>query len=171
MKRLLSREVLKENLCKAALYLIGYEMLTESIIRRPEGFFTMGGAEAQTRYKTKVLSLDRDKLIASCKWFEKSGVLTAEEIEEIRAIRKHRTDIAHEMPNVILNADQQVDELKLASMYRLISKIDRWWLMEIEIPCDEAFDGQEIDPSDVKSGKMEFFKLLIASVYGHDSAE
>ena len=40
---LFCKEVLNENLAKAGLYVIAYEMVKNSIVERPKGFFTMTG--------------------------------------------------------------------------------------------------------------------------------
>jgi hypothetical protein len=113
-----------------------------------------------------VLSLDpKSEFIASCIWFQKNEVLTADEVKEIRQIRQHRTDIAHEMPNILLNPLTQVDEAKLMRIHELVSKIDRWWITEIEMPCNEEFDGQKVDSTEIKSGRMRFLEHLISAVY------
>lgn len=164
LARLLTREVLKENLATAGLYLIAWEFLQDAIIGQPKGFFSLGSKE---RYREVVLALyPESPLIASCMWFQDSGVLTAEDVNEIRQIRKHRTDIAHEMPNVLLDPETQVDEAKLMRIYELLSKIDRWWITEVEIPCNEQYDGQTINAGEVKSLRVMFLELLIDSVYG-----
>jgi hypothetical protein len=43
IQRLLTKEVLKENLGKAGLYLLAWELLQDAIIGPPKRFFTMGG--------------------------------------------------------------------------------------------------------------------------------
>ena len=163
---LLSREVLKENLAKAGLYSLAFELLKRTIIERPRGFFTMSGLVATDHYKTEVLANEgKDTLIASCRWFEREGVLTAEEIEEIKQLRLHRNNIVHELPNVIFNPKVQIEDAKLTKILHLLSKIDRWWIIQFEIPINEEFDGQEIDPSEVRSGSAEFLEYLIGIVY------
>jgi hypothetical protein len=163
--RLLSKDVLKENLAKAGLYVLAYEALKDTIIDRPKGFFTMG--RSTNEYEEVVLNLHPKKnpLFASLRWWQQAGVLTEQDFQEFLQLRKHRNEIAHTLPKVLLNTDIQVDERKLVTIYQLLVKIDRWWLMEIEIPCNEDFDGQEIDPSEVQSGYMHFLGYLITVLY------
>lgn len=166
--RLLAKDVLKENLAKAGLYALAYEMLKDAIIERPKGFFTMG-RPTDEHYKEIVLNLHpKNTLIASLRWWQQAGVLTEQDFQEFLRLREHRNEIAHTLPNVLLNTDVQVDERKLVAIYQLLVKVDRWWLMEIEIPSNEDFDGQEIDPSEVQSGNMNFLAYLITALYPPD---
>lgn len=163
--RLLDKRLLTENLAKAGLYALAYQMLQDSIIKRPEGFFTMGEATKE-HYKAVVLDLNPDsKLFASCQWWQQQGVLTEQDIQEFRQLRQHRNEIVHALPNVLLSPDIQVDEHKLITIYQLLCKIDRWWIMEIDIPTNADFDGQDIDASEVRSGNMEFLGYLIRVLY------
>jgi hypothetical protein len=165
VERLLNKDVLKDNLAKAGVYSVGWEFLQYSLIQRPKRFFTMA-RESDDYYKAEVLSRhENSPLIASCLWFKQRGVLTDADISDIRQLRKHRTDIAHQMLTVLLNTEVQVDEGKLAKLVSLLGKVDRWWLLEFEIPANEEFDGQEIDPQKVRSGQMDTLWLLIQSVY------
>jgi len=167
--RVLSKDVLKENLAKAGLYTLAYESLLHSIVHRPKKFLTMAGTVADEEYKAEVIALyPQSEFIASCLWLQKHGVLTAEDVKEIRAIRKHRTDIAHEPINVLLDTENQVDETKLMTIYQLLARIDQWWISEFEIPANPDFDGQEIDPGGLQSGSMILLKYLISVVCDKD---
>ena len=86
---LLSRDVLKQNLAKAGLYALAYEMLKNSIIERPKGFFTLGGQKT-AEYRTEVLSKHTNVLIASCRWLQENGAITEEEINEVLQFRDYR---------------------------------------------------------------------------------
>ena len=166
--RLLSKEVLKDNLAKAGLYALAYELLKNSIIERPKSFFAMGGTGSDDHYRAEVLSRHPNTLIASCLWFQENGAITEEDAREVLQFREHRNEIAHELPNVLLNPEVQVDENKLIRLFQLLWKIDRWWITEIEVPTDPDFDGQDVDPNEIRSVGMEFMAYLIRVVYDQD---
>ena len=166
--RLLSKDILKQNLAKAGLYAIAYELLKNSIIERTRGFFTIGGTKPDDEYKRQVLSKDANRLIASCLWLQENGAITEDEVTEFLQVREHRNYFVHELPNALLNPKAQGDEVKLLRLFHLLSKIDRWWMTEVEIPGNPDFDGQEINPSEVRSGSMEFVSYLIKVVYDLD---
>jgi hypothetical protein len=167
---LLSRDVLKQNLAKAGLFALAYELLKNSLIERPKGFFTMAGSCSDDEYRKEILSKHASPLIASCLWFQENGAITAEEAAEVLQFREHRNYIAHELPNVLLNPQSQVDEAKLMRLFQLLCKLDRWWISEFEIPADPDFDGQEITPLEIRSGSMEFISYLISVVYDLDES-
>jgi hypothetical protein len=167
---LLSKDVLKQNLARAGLFALAYELLKNSIIETPRGFFTMGGTTTDT-YKTEILSKHPDVLIASCRWFRDNGAITEDDLADVLRFREYRNYIAHELPNVLLNPTVQVDTDKLLRPFKLLSKIDRWWITQFEIPTNPDFDGENINPSEVRSGSMEFVSYLIRVVYDLDGIE
>jgi hypothetical protein len=165
LMRLLSKETLRTNLAKAGLYALAYELLKNSTIETPRKFFTMGGSDADDHYRSEVLSKHKNTLMASCLWFQANSAITEDEIKAILEFREHRNYIAHELPNVLLNPEVQVDENKLLRLFQLLCKIDRWWIAEFEIPTNPDFDGQEIAPDEIRSGSMEFVSYRISVVY------
>jgi hypothetical protein len=165
---LLSKEVLKRNLAKAGLFALAYELLKDSIIERPKDFFTMCGIRSDNTYAREVLSKHPNRLIASCRWFQENGVITAGEVAEVLECREHRNYIAHELPNFLLDPKSQDEESKLVRLFEILCKIDRWWITEINIPTNPDFDGKEIRPSEIRSGSMEFISYLISVVYDLD---
>lgn len=91
------------------------------------------------KYKAEVQAKDKDDLVmASCHWFEEQKVLTSEDVEFIKAARKHRGNLAHEMPNVLLRSGEQVDIQGLKRICELAYRIDNWWLVNMEDAPAEA---------------------------------
>lgn len=139
---------LKENLVRAAVYIIAYEFLENLLKDHLENYYAIIEDDAlQTlnswdgkrklklgeKYKKEVQARDKDDLVmASCRWFEERKVLTSEDVEFIEAARKHRGNLAHEMPNVLLRADEQVDIRGLKRICELAYRIDNWWLVNME---------------------------------------
>jgi len=162
---LLSKDVLKSNLAKAGLFALAYELLKDSIIERPKDFFTMCGVRNDGTYTKEVLSKHPNRLIASCRWFQENGAITADEVAEVIEFREHRNYIAHELPNVLLGARSHIQEAKLVRLFEILCKIDRWWISEVEIPTNPDFDGKEVRASEIRSGSMEFISYLISVVY------
>jgi hypothetical protein len=169
IERLLSKEVIKENLAKAGLYVIAYEMVKNSIVERPKGFSTMSG-EGDGCYREIVLSKHGNPFIASCRWFQDEGAITEQDIAELLEFREVRNRIVHELPNVLLEPQLQVDASKLAKLYTLLCKIDQWWITHFEIPCNEDFDGEDVDELEIQSGSIQFLAHVIRVVYDLDRA-
>jgi hypothetical protein len=51
-----------------------------------------------------------------------------------------------------------------------VTKIDRWWIREVEIPTNPDFDGREVADDDIQSGNMLFLQMMVRIVEGNDSA-
>ncbi|MEH1846995.1 MAG: hypothetical protein V7L25_18895 [Nostoc sp.] len=49
-----------------------------------------------------------------------------------------------------------------------MTKINRWWIREVEIPINPDFDGQDIVESDISSGSMLIFQIMIKVATGED---
>jgi hypothetical protein len=168
LMHLLSKDVLKQNLIKAGLFALAYELLKNSIIDKPRGFFTTGEIKPDHEYKMQVLAKHANPLIASCRWLQENNAITEADVRDVLQFREHRNYIAHELPNILLNPKVQVDEAKLVRLFQLLCKIDRWWITEVEISTNPEFDGQTINPQEVQSGSMMFIWHLIKVAYDLD---
>jgi hypothetical protein len=70
-----------------------------------------------------------------------------------------------------MDAKSQVDEKHLLTLYRLLVRIDQWWISEFEIPINSDFDGEEIDPSGIQSGMMVLLRYVISTVFDVEVTE
>ena len=141
---LIKPDTLKENLVRAAVYTIAYEFLENLLKDHLENFYGLmdhdslrswdgkGKIKPGKTYAKEVGAKDKDVLIASCRWFEEQNVLTSDDTEFIRAARKHRGDLAHEMPNVLFRGGEQVDIQGLKRICELAYRLDNWWLVNME---------------------------------------
>ena len=111
-RKFLTPEIIKSNLVLSSLYLTAYEILKSAIIDRIRDIFTFddvdGNPIVDDQYR-KVSSVHRDLLHASCLWLEQNAVLTGNEIQEIASIRRHRNQIAHELPRLLSERDLDVN--------------------------------------------------------------
>jgi hypothetical protein len=114
--KLLNPDAVKSNLILSSLYLTAYELLKDAIIENIRGFFPFeykdGKAVLDEQYKDQVVRVHKDLMNASCLWLQRNGVITEGEVEEIKNIRKHRNQIAHELPKLLGDADLNLAPLK-----------------------------------------------------------
>ncbi|MBW4460991.1 MAG: hypothetical protein KME47_12255 [Nodosilinea sp. WJT8-NPBG4] len=163
--KFLNPESLRGNLIAASIFLTAYELLRTSIIDRIRDFFTYefnehGGVVSED-YRSKVLSLDKSPLRASLLWLKEISAICDTDIELIDRIRKHRNELAHDLPKFIVNSDAEINIDLLESIYELLTKIDRWWIKEVEIPTNPEFDGQEVADDDIQSGVMLCMQMML----------
>lgn len=53
-------------------------------------------------------------------------------------------------------------------MVELLSKIECWWIVNIEIPANEDFDGVEIDEAGTVPGRVMIVRILADLALGSD---
>jgi hypothetical protein len=125
-------ESLKSNLITASLYLAAYEILRASVIDSIRDFFACefneNGEAVHNKYQDKVLSLDKSPLRASLLWLKGMSAINESDVELIDNIRKHRNELAHDLPKFITNVNNKINVDLLGSIYELTAKVDRWWI-------------------------------------------
>jgi hypothetical protein len=124
-------------------------------------------------YAQKVRALyPKDEFHACCLWFQNSDALTAEDLNRIAAIRKHRNYIAHEITKIIGGTGSGVDSQKVEDLVALVKKVDLWWIKEVELPTNPDFDAEKIDAINWKEtigGNTLVLSLLLSIFEGDDA--
>lgn len=176
-EKFLNPQKLKRNLISASVFLAAYELLKQSLIEQLRGFYSTeldasGGWRISEEYRTEVLALDKREMVACSKWFLKVGALGADDLVVLKELAEHRNFIAHELPEII-GASNEVSLLHMRCIYAVTSKIDNWWIREIEIPVNPNFDGREFTEEELSgcfSMRVMIMSLLIEIAEGGDSA-
>ena len=163
-QRFLNPEILRTNLIVASLFITAFEMLKDSIIERTRDFFVDGfdenGLIMSDNYKIKVLSLNKSPLYASLLWLKEMDVINDEDIEQFTTIKNCRNNVAHDIVQFI-SKGLIVEPLPLfPKMIDLLEKIEKWWILNIEIPTNPDFNRQEISATEVTPGKIITLRLL-----------
>lgn len=170
LKRILDPEILNYNLKFISVYIAVYENFKEHIISNVKCFFWSGiknGKEQFKGYEEAVLSLSMSKenrqIKGTIAWLKKVGCINEEDSKLFKTITNTRNTLTHNMANKLFEGvnDQMVESF--ISMIRLFEKIDKWWIMEIEIPTSGQYTAEEqqsIDWNQVTSVNLEFLKII-----------
>ena len=51
-------------------------------------------------------------------------------------------------------------------MVDLLHKIEKWWIINVEIPTNPDFDGEDIDEDAVVAGRVITLRLLVGIALG-----
>ena len=164
--KFLTPAVLRHNLILCSLYLAAYELLKISVIDHLKNFFSDwsqdGTRQLGQDYRKHVSVLNpKDSFHASCLWFKQNGALNDDDLAELERIRKHRNAIAHELPSFISDVDYEVDRERLLALKRLVEKIERWWIREVEISGSPDYDGVEVKDEDITPGTVIAVDLIM----------
>ncbi|MCK4376093.1 MAG: hypothetical protein KAX19_12215 [Candidatus Brocadiae bacterium] len=176
--KFLNAQTLRQTLVAASVFLTAYEMLKDALIDHLRGFYSHtwsadGEWEISPEYREKVLSLDKKEMVACAKWFRQGGALDDDDLLLLKEVADHRNVVAHELPSILGSIEKDVSLLHLRCIYALTSKIDKWWIREIEVPTNPDFD--DASPTDEQLDKsfsirMLTMSLLIQVAEGDDSA-
>lgn len=173
-KNIFDKDILRGSVNIIALYITVYELLEDTIISRPKDFYTVVEFDdrAKQQYEQEVLALYRKEacpglntknkaLIASLLWFKCNGAIDNHDIQIFTESRKLRNKITHEMYSAIVEGGSAIVE-QFALLYCLFCKIERWWVLEIEVPMtDEIPADAEIEVNGVMSGNMVVLNVIM----------
>ena len=173
--KFLHPESLKSNLIMGALFLVTYETLRDSIIDRLKDFYCFGFNEGEWQqsqeYREDVLSRHKSPLNASLLWLKESNVVDQADLDFVNRVIEHRRQVAHELLKFLATAKSEFDLEMLRDMVKLIAKVDRWWIREVEIPTNPDFDDQDmsvIPDEEIQSGNLMTLQWMFEIVSGDD---
>ena len=158
-ENLINPDVVREKFATVGLFLVAYEILAGCIRDKPRGFFAHefknGVSVPSDEYKAEVLALDPkgkfDAKRGGIEWLNRMGAIDETDRNAIRGVTDLRNKVAHELPEIVLGGSLPAMNDHLSTLLELIEKIDRWWIVNVEIPTNPDFDGENIDESRIVS--------------------
>ncbi|MCT4333448.1 hypothetical protein MU516_11295 [Paracoccus sp. YLB-12] len=168
-KYLLNPDVMRRRFATAGLYLVAHEMLVASIKEPILEFFSGEWSEKKgwhfsNAYRREVLALDpkgkEDALRGSIRWLEKMEVIDVDDLKLIEELTSVRNIFAHELRNVISTGEMPEFETLFPKIVYLVTKIDRWWVINVEMAVDDQWAGKEIEPQNVTPGTTLLLQIL-----------
>ncbi|MDX2035163.1 MAG: hypothetical protein SFX72_00830 [Isosphaeraceae bacterium] len=171
LAKILNSVVLKRNLISASLYLAAYEILNSAVLEETKSFYNRFGEKSEitdSRYKEEVRSLDKDELTASWRWLKDHGAIDDRDLVSYHEIRAHRNVVAHELPRLIATAGSDISKPLLIRIAELLDRIERWWILEFEVPVNPDFDDQTVQAEDITTGRMTLLKVILGIAQAED---
>lgn len=182
-KNLFDMEVLKDSIQMVALYITVYELLESNVVSKPKDFFTIWewNDMAKKEYKEHVLSLydpkaipgingRRKDIISSLLWFKNLQAIDDDDIRVFVASKQLRNTLAHQMFNAIAEGGSKLVK-QFTKMYALFCKIEKWWIMEIEVPISGEYEPDKIDADGVMSGNMVMLSVIMDILANNSNAK
>lgn len=171
---------LRPFLISASLYITAFELLKDAINKRIEVFFMVGHKcrnpnyqkdydEEMRFYREKHKDKKDKKTYASLDWLVNFGAITNADIKEYDKVREFRNKIAHELldlTNEQLTENQEILNKHFVAMFKLLKKIETYWILNVDIPCNPNFDGKEIKAEDVFPGPVLMLQMLCKEALG-----
>lgn len=171
-ERFLHPAKLRTNMIITSLYITGFEILKDAIVTRIRDFFCFGldstGLITSPKYQAEVLSKSKSHLYASLQWLKEAEAINENDIATFESIKKLRNEFAHEITQIINDGPASDWPLRFNDMISLLGKIEKWWIINIEIPTNPDFDGQDINEEEVVPGRVMTLKMMIDIALGSE---
>ena len=170
-EELLNPEITRERLISASLYISAFEILKQSICDRIRDFYCFGvgvsGDLVDPKYQSEVLSRNRSRLYASLSWLQENDVINANDMESFERVKATRNALAHNLQGLVLGELAPNHIQVFPELIRLLRKIETWWLLNVEIPTNPDYDGQEILEDQVMPGPVIMLQLMLDVASGN----
>lgn len=172
-EKFLNPEIVRNKLILSSLFIAAFEMLKDCIEERIRDFFTDGFDKSEVlineKHKTEVLSLNRSPTYASLIWLRNNNIIDDEDIKEFKKAKDIRNKFAHETYHY-LSKDIINDPVHMFSkITELMLKIEKWWIINTEIPTDPEFYEKEIDEDSIIPGRIFVLRLMTDIALGVDN--
>ncbi|MBB3342220.1 hypothetical protein [Luteimonas sp. RC10] len=170
-EELLNPDIAREKLISASLYIAAFEILKDSICNRIRSFYSIGfdptGSITDRKYTSEVLARNRSPLYASLDWLKEHEVLDSADIESFERIKAIRNNMAHNLQSLIFGESSFGHVEMFQELAALLRKIEAWWVINVKIPTNPNFDGQEIDEDGVVPGPVIMLQIMIEVATGN----
>ena len=192
IEEILNPDAVRTKFVTMGLFLVAHELLIDSITTRPLSFFADEWPDAKpkpsTEYEAEILALDpkgkNDALRGSIAWLQKMSAIDDLDKDTVHEVTMVRNTFAHEMRNIVSGQSELPNlEQQFPKLLDLITKIERWWFVAVEMSILSDSDGRipdihgtlhsiaDIDESETITGSMMAMRILCQVALGdHDEA-
>jgi hypothetical protein len=171
-EQFLTPEILRNNLIIAGVYLVAFELLNDSIVDRIRSFYICGydqdGIKIDPKYNDEVQSRSRSAVYASLNWLKESDVINDNDVNIYEKIKRKRNEIAHEIHRISYKGIKEDVALLFNQIVDLLSKIEKWWIIYVDIATDPDLYDKDIDADGVIPGPVMGLRILIDVALGSD---
>ncbi|GHU31568.1 hypothetical protein AGMMS50256_20250 [Betaproteobacteria bacterium] len=172
-EQLLTPAVMHERLISASLYITAFELLKESIVDRLRSFYIIGFDQDEDvideRYKTAVLARNKSPLYASLDWLAENAVIDESDLKSFEQLKATRNSLAHELPSLVIGGADFKHVERFQDLIALLQKIEVWWIINLEIPVNPDFDGNEnINEEGIVPGPVLMLQMMLEVLSGNE---
>lgn len=170
--KFLDPENLKGNLMFSSLYIAAFESFKDYIIDEVKFFFHNGFKDGQDifdpKYETHVKSKDKSIIKASLIWLLEMEAIDKTDIVLFDDLRQYRNKLSHELMNLLFEGLPEELPVKFSQLLQLRIKIEKWWMLNIEIPTNPDFDNMDEINEDTIMTTTQMLNQLIFDMLSGD---
>ncbi len=173
----LNPDILRANLIQASVYIAAFEILEDAIVERIYDFYVVGyrkagisGIVSDTQYNCEVLNLNKSPIYASLQWLKNAEAIVDSDILMFTRVKQCRNKIAHEMDHILdMGLPPEFADC-FGEIVLLLDKIERWWIINVEIPTSPDTVTEDINDEDVTPGGVLLVRVLLDIALGSEDA-
>ncbi|WP_324041848.1 hypothetical protein [Aeromonas caviae] len=169
----LNPEIMRELLISISMYITAFELLRETIIDNIRSFYAEGyvhnGPIIGKDYQDDFLSRNKSEVYASLNWFVENQVINTKDMESFEIIKKVRNRLAHELLHVFTRAETFNLAEEFNPLIELIRKMRVWLVVNVEVPTNPDYDGEEIDESGVIPSAVLSLQAILEVASGNST--
>lgn len=171
--KFLDPENLKGNLIFSSLYIASFEAFKDYVVEEVKFFYNTGLSDGKytfdPKYDTSVKAKDKSIVKATLLWLYESEAISKEDIELFDELREYRNKLSHELVTLLFEGLPEELPEKFTKLIELRVKIEKWWVMNIEIPINPDFDNAgEIKEDEIMTSSQIFNRLVFDMLSGDE---
>lgn len=170
-EKFLDPEFVKPSLFMATMFITSFEILKNVVVDRVRDFYVAEWSQERMtyseNYRQKVLSKNKSPVYASLLWLEESDAISSIDIENYEKLKLTRNLLAHQLFEVVTGQVDSDHQEQFEILIALLKKIEVWWIVNMEIPCNPDFDDKEIDVDGIVPGSIISLQMLLEVVAGN----
>jgi hypothetical protein len=173
----LNPDIMRFRLVAASVYIAAYESLLMAAIKeRPREMYNTGWSEKEgfivgREYKEKVLSRNTSELYASFDWLREHGAVSYADLAVLDRVKTCRNHLAHRLLQFLGKEGLPPNfEQCFGEMAGLLHKIEKWWIVEVELPCSGDFRPEDIEYDGIVPGRVMTLRLMCDIALGDEDA-
>lgn len=163
----LTEEELTQVLTYAGFILVAFELVKSMIVNPIKVFYqdmTFGKGMPFKSYEEDVLSMHKNQFEACLLYLRDfMEALDSEDVLTIQALRKHRNDLAHDLPSMLIDIDVENHLPLLEKTDKALFKLSNYRTY-MEIGADPEFQNKGIDWDTVKGPEYVLFEEVLNKV-------
>lgn len=169
-ERFLDPEFVRPSLFMATMFITTFEILKNSIVDRIHDFYQIGwskeGNTVSPDYTARVLSRNKSVLYASLDWLKEQLALDESDLTIFEQLKKTRNLLAHKLFDVVTGQTESPHEEQFATLVELLRKVEVWWVVNVEIPTNPDYDGEEVNEDEIVPGAILSLQMLLQVASG-----
>lgn len=170
----LNPDRMRSHLISASIYIAAYESLKDAIISRAREMYLNGwsrdeGEIINPKYKSEVLSRNSSVLYSSFDWLRERGAVTYADVAILDRVKTCRNHLAHRLFHFLGKEGLPPNfEQCFGEMVELLHKIEKWWIVNVEIACNPNVSSDDVDIDGIIPGRIIGIRLLCDIALGSE---